>query len=294
MIGDEDAQGAHLRNDLRELAAAPWEEHLLATAEFQHAVHVWSLAKGTPTAAFATVFDWGGRRLALVDGDDPVVVAGAWARHSICGYDLSGQRLWQDTSRSAVQVLTALSDGRVAVSYNRGPTRVLQAASGQQLRSLHGVRQVFALTPDASLGMGSTWCRLLDRSLDPSGPRIAVPSALLVSAATDGVHLALAEVGGPLRIVNLDGRERASIAWHARHVAHDPVTATWVALQESADGRTSLLRLDDDAQVLDQRTCAPVRDVATVRAGKELLLLTKEGLQVVDCADWSTRTWPEA
>lgn len=266
----------------------------MAAAEFEHVVHVGSITTGAPSITFETIFDWGGRRLALVSDDDPVVVAGAWTRHGVCGYDLAGMRLWQDTSRSAVQVITSLADGRVAVSYSRGPTRVLQAASGRQLRSLHGVRQVFALTPDTSLAMGSGWCRLLDRSLAPSGPRIAAPSALLVSAATDGVHLTLVEVGGPLRILDLDGNERASIAGHVRHVVHDPVTATWVALQELRDGQTSLLRLGDDAQVLDERTCVPVRAVATVQAGKALTLLTDEGLQVLKCADWSVRTWLEA
>ena len=267
-----------------------WEQDLLVTAQFERVVHVWSLARAARCATFETVFDFGGRRLALVPGQRPVVVAGAWARHGVCGYDLTGERLWQDRSRTNVQIITALAGGRIAVSCNRGPTRVLEAATGHEVRSLRGVRQVFALRPDLSLAMGSDWCRLLDGSLDALGPRIAVPSAMIVSAASDGEHLAVTEVGGPLRILDLDGRERARVAEHFRHVVHDPVTATWVVVRESDDGRTSLLRLTHDADVVEQRPWGRSCDVATMRGGRSLVLLADEGPQVLDCSDWSTRT----
>ncbi|WP_205709608.1 hypothetical protein [Kineococcus siccus] len=125
------------------------------------------------------------------------MVAGAWERHGVCGYDLSGQRLWQDRSRTNVEVVTALAGGRVAVTYLRRATRVLEAASGEEVRSLRGALQVFALRPDVSLAVGSDWCRLLDRSLDPLGSRISTSGrGGFVSAATDGEHLAVAEIGG--------------------------------------------------------------------------------------------------
>ncbi|WP_432507210.1 WD40 repeat domain-containing protein [Kineococcus arenarius] len=276
--------------DLREVAVPPWEEDLLVTAQFERVVRVWSLAGAARVATFETVFEWGGRRLALVPGERPVVVAGAWARHGVRGYDLTGQRLWQDRSRTNVQIVTALVAGRVAVSYNRGSTRVLEAATGHEVCSLRGVRQVFALSPDLSLGLGSDWCRLLDQSLDLLGSRITVPSAFVVSAATDGEHLAVAEGGGPLRILDLDGRERARVADHFRHVVHDPVTATWIVVREFEEGRASLLRLTHDAEVLEQHPCDPLRDVATIRGGRALVLLTDEGVQVLDGSDWSART----
>lgn len=275
---------------LREVAAVPWEEDLLVTAQFARVVHVWSLVSGAQVATFESVFEFGGRRLALVPGQSPVVVAGAWTRHGVCGYDMRGHQLWQDRSRTNVQTMTALAGGRVAVSCNRGPTRVLDAATGREESSLRGVREVFALSPDLSLAMGSNWCRLLDYSLDPLGARIAVPSAMLVSAATDGEHVAVAEVGGPLRILDLDGRERARVSDHFRHVVHDPVTRTWVVVRESDEGTTSLVRLAHDAEVLEQRRCDPVADTTTIRGGRALALLVDEGVQVVDCSDWSTLT----
>jgi hypothetical protein len=67
-----------------------------ATAECEHAVEVWSLAERRLMSSFETVLDPGGRRLALLAEDRPIVVAGAYHRHGICAYDaLSGDRLWQ-------------------------------------------------------------------------------------------------------------------------------------------------------------------------------------------------------
>lgn len=276
--------------DLREVAAPPWEDDLLVTAEFERVVHVWSRERAERCATFETVYDFGGRRVALVPGERPVVVAGAYTRHGVCGYDLSGKRLWQDRSRTNVQILTALSGGRVAVSYNRGPTRVLEAATGEEVRSLRGVMQVIALTEDLSLGVSSGWCRLLDSSLDPLGPRIMTGLNPVWLAASDGEHLAISGIGGPLRFLDLDGQERASVDGHFRHVVHDPVTATWVLVRESDDGQTSLLRLTHDAKVLEQRSWGFFRDVATMSGGKALIQLTDEGQpHVVNCSDWSGR-----
>jgi hypothetical protein len=70
---------------------------------------------------------------------------------------------------------------------------------------------------------------------------------------------------------------------------HDPVTATWVLVRVSDDGQTSLLRLTQDAEVLEQRPGEPFRDVATMGGARVLVLLTDEGPQVVNCSDWSTR-----
>ncbi|WP_328291196.1 hypothetical protein OG218_00245 [Kineococcus sp. NBC_00420] len=222
-------------------------------------------------------------------GERPVVVAGAWERHGVCGYDLMGKRLWQDRSRTNVQAVTAVADGRVVVTHLRRATRVLDAASGEEVRSLRGALQVFAVRADMTLVVGSDWCRLLNGSLDPLGSRVGTSGGGLVSAATDGEHLAVAEVGGPLRIVDPDGRERARVADHFRHVLHDPVTKTWVAVHETIEGKNSLLRFSHDGEVLERRPWDRVGGTATMRGGRTLVLITTEGVQVVNCADWGVR-----
>src|SRR4051794_3081527 len=99
--------------DIRHMDAPRWEPDLFVAGEFEQTAHVWSLERATEVVKIDTVFDFGGRRLALVTGDTPVVVAGAWARHGVCGYSVTGEQIWQDKTRSAVQHVTALARGRV-------------------------------------------------------------------------------------------------------------------------------------------------------------------------------------
>ena len=97
--------------EIRHVAAPRGEPDLFVAGEFERTAHVWCLSRATEVASVDTVFDFGGRRLALVTGDAPVIVAGAWARHGVCGYSLTGEQLWQNKARSAIQHVTALRLG---------------------------------------------------------------------------------------------------------------------------------------------------------------------------------------
>lgn len=275
---------------LRQVAAPPWEEDLLVTARSKGVVDVWSLTREVRCATFETVWGSGGWRGALVPGEHPVVVAGAWERHGVCAYDLTGRPLWQDRSRTNVQAVTALTGGRVVVTHLRSATRVLEAATGAETRTLRGALTVAALRPDLTLAVGGGWCRLLDRSLEPLGPRISTGLNTVSCAASDGKYLAINEIGGPLRILDPDGHERARIAEHFRHLLHDPVTGTWVAVHESSDGKDSLFRINNDGEILERRPWAlRIGGTATMRGGKTLILITTEGVQVVNAANWSVQ-----
>ena len=276
-------------SDLRQVAAPPWEEDLLVTAEFERVVHVWSRQRAARCATFETVYDFGGRRVALVPGEQPVVVAGAYTRHGVCGYDLSGELLWQDRSRTNVQILTALAGGRVAVSCNRGPTRVLDVVTGDEVGSLRGVLEVIALAEGLSLVVGSGWCRLLDGALESLGPRIPTGLHPVWLGATDGEHLVIGELGGRTRILDQDGRERGRLADQFGLLFHEPVNGTWVGLRGDDDGQNWLTRFTDDAEIIDQHRVGPLRDAAVMCGGRALIILVDDGVQVLDCADWTVR-----
>jgi hypothetical protein len=277
--------------------AAPWEQDRVVATEFARGVHVWSLGEERHLARLETHYDSGGRRAALVPGDPPVVLAGAWERHGVCAYDLAGQLLWQNRQPSAVQHLTVVGGGRVVVGYERTGTRVLDVTSGEEVRRLRGVRYVVALRRGLSLGVGNDWYRLLGPDLDPCGPRVSLRAgswAVVSAAADDEGHLVVKEAGGPLRFFT-EGQERV-VVWTpddlVPHVAHDPATRTWVVVREIDDGdsvRAQVVRLDDDGRVLEQQNSAPLLDAVTVRDGRELVLL-RSGLEVMDCATLRTRT----
>jgi hypothetical protein len=266
------------------IASPPWEQDLFVAGAFERTAHVWSLGRAAEVACVDTVFDFGGRRLGLVTGDEPVIVAGAWERHGVCGYSLAGQRLWQNKKRSAVQHVTALASGRVAVGYARGPATVLDAATGQEMRSLRGVTGVHALTQDMSLLASNTYARLADAELEPMGRRIPLRSFAVLDAAASDRHVALAEAGGPLRILDLDGAERATHTvadGHTLTVTYERASGTWRALtrvDRGDDVDYGLVRLSDDGEVLEQRPFDAVTDATWLRDGAVLVYGNERGV----------------
>lgn len=275
--------------DIRHVAAPRWEPDLFVAGEFERTAHVWSLSRATEVATVDTVFDFGGRRLAIVTGDAPVIVAGAWARHGVCGYSLTGEQIWQNKARSAVQSVTALGSGRVAVGYAKGPAAVLDAMTGQELRSLRAVTGVHALTPAMSLLESTTYVQLADTNLEAIGKRIALRSFAVLDAATSGEHVAVAEAAGPLRILDLDGTERAAHAvpgGHVLTVARDRATGTWPAVsrvERGTDVAYELIRLSDDAELLERRPFDAGGDaMAWLREGTVLVYGAETGVFVLE------------
>jgi hypothetical protein len=115
---------------IRDIACPLENADLFATAEFDGRVTVWSVAAQKPIATFGTVSEFGGKRLAILDGDPPIVVAGAWARHGVCAYEASsGRMLWQRRDLRQVQTLSALPSGRVGVGFERRVFHILAASS---------------------------------------------------------------------------------------------------------------------------------------------------------------------
>jgi hypothetical protein len=282
--------------DIRHVAAPPWEPDLFVAGEFERTAHVWSLSRATEMAIVDTVFDFGGRRLALITGDTPMIVAGAWARHGVCGYLLTGELAWQNKARSAVQHVTALDAGRVAVGYAKGPAVVLDAVTGQELRSLRRVTGVYALTPDISLLESEEHVQLADRELEPTGRRIPLRSFAVLDAAASADHVAVAEANEPLRILDFDGIERAVHVvprGHVLAVAFDRGTETWRAItrvNRTDDVDYELIRLSDDAEILERRPFDAGGDaMAWLRDGTVLVYGDENGVLVLEDSEAPAR-----
>ena len=147
---------------------------------------------------------------------------------------------------------------------------------------------VHALTPAVSLLESSGHYRLADAELEPLGRRIELRSFAVLAAAASAEHVAVAEAGGPLRILDLDGTERAAHAvpgGHVVSVAHDRATGTWRAVtrverQDEVDHRH--VRLSDDGEVLDEHPLGDVLDATWLRDGGALVLSSGIGLVVLD------------
>lgn len=282
--------------DVRLLAAPPWEHELFVAGELERIAHVWSLDRGA-VASLDTVFDFGGRRLALVTDEAPVVVAGAWARHGVCGYSLTGDLLWQDRARSNVQRLTALSSGRVAVGYATGPARVLDARTGEEIQSLKGTTHVLALTPDASVLVSGSYVRLAGHDLEPTSGRIALPpyAPVVLDAAAGPGQVAISTIDHGVWLVDRAGAHRSVFdvpGGRAPFIAFDTLTGHWQVLtriDRRDDVRFELVSLTADAEVVARRRLPWVEDAVWLGEGGVLVFENEDGLFALNTNDGVVR-----
>jgi hypothetical protein len=143
--------------DIRHIAPAAQTDRLFLTAEFEHRVRLWSFADRTLAAELETVLDFGGQRLALCGSETPLVVAGAWERHGICGYAPDGTQLWQRKDLRQPQHISPAAGGALAVAgFDQRPLHVLVAESGETVATVRAVRRFYD-SPDADVGLGEVY-----------------------------------------------------------------------------------------------------------------------------------------
>ena len=131
--------------DIRHIAPQAASDRLFLTAVFEHRVRVWSFADRSLIAELDTVLDFGGQRLALCGQETPIVVAGAWERHGICGYAPDGTRLWQRKDLRQPQYISPTADGALVVAgFDQRPLHVLRAESGETVATVRAVRRFYA------------------------------------------------------------------------------------------------------------------------------------------------------
>ncbi|MFD0680351.1 MULTISPECIES: hypothetical protein [unclassified Paenibacillus] len=121
---------------------------IFVTAEFEKTVSVWSMIKMEKLATFDTVMDFGGSRLAVIPTENPLVVAGAYERYGVCGYNaITGGLLWQRKDLKKVQIIRWMpisSKGvLVGAGFDTKPYLILNALTGETEQSLRGVREVY-------------------------------------------------------------------------------------------------------------------------------------------------------
>jgi hypothetical protein len=125
--------------NLREIAVTLDRDDVVALGEARERVHVVALQPPGHVATFDTILDFGGKRLAMCSvGERLVVVAAAWERDGICGYDaLTGARLWQRKDLKRTQRLSPAGKGElVAASLEGQALQVLDAATGETKASI--------------------------------------------------------------------------------------------------------------------------------------------------------------
>jgi hypothetical protein len=268
---------------IREIAGPLGSANVFATAEFDGRVTVWSVEAREPLATFDTVYELGGRRLAVLDGSPPIVVAGAWARHGVCAYEAtSGCLLWQRRDLGQVQTLSPMPGGRLGVGFERRVFHVLLASSGETVATIRGVYSLHAaenlplmLVQGRS---GTRWIGLYDLS----GARVwraRISSFAIQDAALGPDAILVAEVGSPLTCLDWSGADR----WHwvspdggdVIRVAWNDEAGAWAALcrylREPQRGML-LLELATDGEIRSSRKIGDVLEAEFLAGGSRLVV----------------------
>ena len=115
------------------------------------------MAERRRVSQISSGLDFGGRRLAVITGDQPVVVVGAYYRYGVSTYYASNsQRMWERRDLKRVQSVRIIPSGQesttIGVGREGAPFLVLDSISGAEVASLRGVRDAFA-SPDGQLAL---------------------------------------------------------------------------------------------------------------------------------------------
>lgn len=203
----------HPPTAIRHIACPYGSNTMFATGEWEHTVSVWSFEKRRELATFNTVLDSGGRRLALVLEPRPIVVAGAFQRYGIWGYDaLTGEPLWARRDLKKVQHLQPFPNGRVAAGFDLRSLQILEAATGETVSKLRGLEELH-VGSDARYAIGVPhsgyeWVGLYDLEAGKRMWQVALSSFTILDAALGRETLAFCEVTSAVRCLAYDGVEQ--------------------------------------------------------------------------------------
>jgi hypothetical protein len=187
-------------------------------AAFKHDVEVWDLGARRMAGAFATGFDFGGRRLALSDTAD-LLVAGAYHRAGLTARATdTGEIRWSRRELRKVQVMSLSADGeRLFCGREGSPCEVLSAATGVTLERMRGTKWVLE-SPWEAVSLLDQLRPLVQDAAGRKRFHIARETFAMLDAAFAPGRLVLSESGGSVRCVSsIDGSELWRYRPHEGH-----------------------------------------------------------------------------
>jgi hypothetical protein len=263
------------------LATSSW----FATGEWERAVDVWSTSERSRVSSFETILDPGGRRLAALGEDRPVVVAGAYNRYGVRGYDAAtGQVLWQRTDLKRVQSLDPLPERRVAAGFDDRSLHVLDGDTGETLVKIRAIEQFYARSDrPIAIGVGhsgSGWFGLYDLE---NFKRLwkEESSFTILHAALGADSVSVAEVGGAVRCLDYDGIERwrwsPPAGEHVERLAWNSSGAFFCGVlhpYETKRSPAALITFDDHGDIAAANQIADAMEYEFTADGEALVLST--------------------
>jgi hypothetical protein len=195
--------------DVRHIALSA-DGRRAALGALQQRVAVCDLRTGTELTVLDTILDFGGQRLAL-NHEGSIVVAAAWAREGIAGYDVEhGTLLWQRRDLKRAQYITCSPRSDVTyVGFESGPACVLDSRTGATLSSHRGVRRLIESPHDKIVLKDGARPHVSSADFRDNLFHIKRTTFAILSAAFSTRHIVISEVGGPVRCFALNGGHTA-------------------------------------------------------------------------------------
>jgi len=183
--------------------AASYDGAMLASAEFEHVVHMWDIKTFVRRTTFATTLDFGGERLA-VSRDGRTLAVGAYKRHGVAAYDAAtGAELWRRKDLKKPQYVSFANDDRsIWCCFDERPCTNLDAKDGCTVTTIRGVRKLWE-SPHGDDRVTETrrGYTLLRRGSKPINiPRITFAA---IDVAFSESAFCISEAAGPVRLFNL-------------------------------------------------------------------------------------------
>lgn len=184
--------------------------NIFAAAESEKMVYVWDFNKNLKIQSVESIFDDGGRRLAISPNGE-ICVAGAYNKYGVSMYDVgTGKMLWNRKDLKHVQTLKFNPGGdKIYACFETKPMHIIDAYTGEICETLRGKRDIwfspfnesYILEDNIKIKFNSD---ILNKNFEISRETFAI---LDVTYSGDTVFTS--ESGGALRAIStIDGEEK--------------------------------------------------------------------------------------
>lgn len=291
--------------NLHAIATALDRDDVVALGEAKERVHVVGLRPPALITTFDTVLDFGGNRLALCNPSGRlVVVAAAWERHGICGYDaMSGSRLWQRKDLKRTQRLSPAGKGELVAAALEGQAlSLLDAATGETRASISGAASLWQ-NPHAPFAV-TGWNHVVALTETVSWARrwhapIAGFALLDAAFGIDAIVVSDAHTAhGSIYCFGVDGRLKwrheeppETLCWA---LGRDDETDDWLGLEHHVNKKAPdyLARWSSTGALISRTEVESVGGGAAFLPGGRRMV-TKAG-KIIDCRSGSATPLPLA
>jgi outer membrane protein assembly factor BamB len=207
-------------NDIRHMATS-YAGPTMALAEFEKRVQILDLNNWQVIAAFDTILDFGGRRLAISE-DGGILICGCWERYGICAYETrTGKLIWQRKDLKKVQHIQALhaDKGKFFAQFAIGASRTFDIYTGADNDKITGADFYFESRFDAiDVVDKSSKIQIADRQTRKATINIPRQSFATMDIAIADNSFAVGESAGPLCCYDIrSGRMKWKIASGKEH-----------------------------------------------------------------------------